>query len=60
MTTKERQLLCIRSVLILVHCLGVSYGEGLEAKVAGAKLPTSLYYHSAVYDGKDSVYIFGG
>jgi uncharacterized membrane protein YqhA len=34
--------------------------EGLEAKLAGAKLPTTLYRCSAVYDGIDNVYIFGG
>jgi hypothetical protein len=37
-----------------------SYGQGPEAKVAVAKLPRGLYYHSAVCDGNDSVYIFGG
>jgi hypothetical protein len=50
----------ISIVLILANWLSESYGQGLEAKVAGAKLPRGLYYHSAVYDGNDSVYIFGG
>jgi hypothetical protein len=46
----------------LVHSLGQSNGEGLEAKVAGAKLPRTLGLDvsTAVYDGNDSVYIFGG
>jgi hypothetical protein len=38
-----------------------SYGQGgLEAIVAGAKLPTALWCSTAVYDGNDSVYLFGG
>jgi hypothetical protein len=44
----------------LLHSLGQSYGQVLEAKYAGAKLPTDLYYSTSVYDGIDSVYIFGG
>jgi hypothetical protein len=35
-------------------------GQGLEAKLAGAQLPNTLYGSSSVYDGADSVYIFGG
>jgi CBS domain containing-hemolysin-like protein len=34
--------------------------QSLEAKLAGARLPTSLSQSSAVYDGVDDVYIFGG
>jgi hypothetical protein len=48
------------SVVALVYCLGQSNGEGLEAKVAVAKLPTPLRDSTAVYDGNDYVYIFGG
>jgi hypothetical protein len=32
--------------------------DGLEANLAGARLPTTLYRSSAVYDGVDFVYIF--
>jgi hypothetical protein len=35
-------------------------GQGLEAKFAGARLPYTLYESSAVYDGVDNVYLFGG
>jgi hypothetical protein len=48
------------TVAALVHRFGQCYGEGLEAKLAGAKLPFPLRYHAAVYDGSDDVYIFGG
>jgi hypothetical protein len=49
------------AVVALLHSFGQSYGlEVLEAKYAGAKLPTDLYYSTSVYDGIDSVYIFGG
>jgi hypothetical protein len=34
--------------------------QGLEAKLAGTRLPASLFDSSAVYDGVDNVYIFGG
>jgi hypothetical protein len=44
----------------LVHSFGESSGEGLEAKLAVAKLPATLDSSTAVYDGDDSVYIFGG
>jgi hypothetical protein len=46
---------------ILVHCIiGDSYGQDLVTKLANAKLPSGLYYSTAVYDGSDSVYILGG
>jgi hypothetical protein len=48
------------AVVALVHIFGAINGEALEAKVADAKLPTALYASTAVYDGNDSVYIFGG
>jgi hypothetical protein len=41
-----------------VHCCGQSYG--LEAKLADTKLHRGTADSSAVYDGIDSVYIFGG
>jgi hypothetical protein len=34
--------------------------QGLEAKLARTSLPNPLLYSSAVYDGVDNVYIFGG
>jgi hypothetical protein len=57
---KERLFFVISVTLILAHYFCESYGQGLEATVAGAKLPTPLFLHSAVYDGNDFVYIFGG
>jgi hypothetical protein len=52
--------LFVIAVVALLLCFGESDGEGLEAKLAGAKLPVTLYHSTAVYDGNDSVYIFGG
>jgi predicted small secreted protein len=57
--TKKGFLFLIAIALILASCFNGSYGQGLEAKVAGAKLPMPFHYHSAVYDGNDFVYIFG-
>jgi hypothetical protein len=54
------RLIFVLAVAVLVQCLGESNGESLEAKLAGAKLPTALANSAAVYDGNDSVYIFGG
>jgi hypothetical protein len=54
------RLVLLIAVAALVHSFGESMGEGLEAKLAGAKLPTTLEYSTAVYDGSDSVYILGG
>jgi hypothetical protein len=45
---------------VAVQCFGEGNGESLEAKLAGAKQPTALANSAAVYDGNDSVYIFGG
>jgi hypothetical protein len=55
----ERPLFVI-AVATLVHCFRQSNGKELEAKLAGAKVPSPLSYSTAVYDGTDSVYIFGG
>jgi hypothetical protein len=55
----NRQILVI-AVAALVQCFGRNYGQELEAKLAGANLPRTLYLSTAVYDGADSVYIFGG
>jgi hypothetical protein len=35
-------------------------GQEFEAKLAGTRLPNTLYVSSAVYDGVDNVYLFGG
>jgi hypothetical protein len=56
---RERSILVI-VVVSLVHCFGQIYGKEPEAKVARAKLPKTLTESTAVYDGMDSVYIFGG
>jgi hypothetical protein len=55
---KERVFVIV--VVSLVHCLGQIYGKELEAKVARAKLPTTLTDSAAIYDGTDNVHIFGG
>jgi hypothetical protein len=47
----------------LVMALGIFSthvsGQGLEAKLAGARLPYTLVWSSAVYDGVGNVYLFG-
>jgi hypothetical protein len=47
-------------VVALVTVNNPVSGQGLEAKVAGARLPYTLYESSAVYDGLDNVYLCGG
>jgi hypothetical protein len=54
------RLILVIAVVAVVHCFEESNGEGLEAQLASAKLPMTLGYSTAVYDGNDSVYIFGG
>jgi hypothetical protein len=56
---RERLTAVIVVVTLLNYFTG-NYGEELEAKRAGAKLPIELESSTAVYDGIDSVYIFGG
>jgi hypothetical protein len=56
----KQRLTFVIGVAVLVHCLSPTYGQRLEAKLAGAKLPKTLYLSTAVYDGTDNVYIFGG
>jgi cytochrome c biogenesis protein CcdA len=58
--TKEGFFFGIAFAFMLAQCIIGSYGQGLQAIVAGGKLPTPLYYSTAVYDGNDSVYLFGG
>jgi hypothetical protein len=53
---KEEQVFAITIAVMLAQCFSEGDGQELEAKVAGAKLPTPLFRHSAVYDGN----IFGG
>jgi hypothetical protein len=48
------------TVLAIVYCFGESSGQHPEAKLAGARLPTTLKSGAAVNDGMDNVYIFGG
>jgi hypothetical protein len=55
---KER-LIFVTAVAALVNCFGHSHGE-LEAKLASGKLPIALVHITPVYDGNDSVYLFGG
>jgi hypothetical protein len=57
---RQGHLTFVIAVALLVHCFVSTYGQGLEAKLAGAKLPTPLELSTAVYDGTDNVYIFGG
>jgi hypothetical protein len=57
---KKEQVFSIAVVLLLAQYFSESYGQGLEGIVAVAKLPTALWCSTAVYDGNDSVYLFGG
>jgi hypothetical protein len=57
---KTEKLIFFIAVVVLLQSFGKSSGQVLEAKLAGAKLPTPLYLSTSVYDGIDSVYIFGG
>jgi hypothetical protein len=50
----------VAAFTMLQCCFKESNGQGLEANLAGVKLSTGLIYSSAVYDGKDFVYVFGG
>jgi hypothetical protein len=56
----RQRLTFLIALAVFVQCFVATYGEGLEAQLAGAKLPTALYLSTAVYDGTDNVYIFGG
>jgi hypothetical protein len=56
----NKRLILVIIEAITVHCFGQRYGEALEVKLAGATLPEPLCDSTAVYDGTDSVYIFGG
>jgi hypothetical protein len=60
MARERHNYVIVVAVTILQFCFKESNGKGLEAKLAGGKLPTALYYSTAVYDGNDSVYLFGG
>jgi hypothetical protein len=55
---KER-FIFVMTLAALVNCFGHSHGE-LEVKLAGTKLPVGIGMSPAVYDGTDSVYLFGG
>jgi hypothetical protein len=56
----RQRLTFVITVAALVHCLAAAYGQGLEAKLSGSKLPKAVLLSTAVYDGTDNVYIFGG
>jgi hypothetical protein len=47
-------------VVALVTVSNPVSGQGFEAKLAGARLPYTIYDSSAAYDGVDNVYLFGG
>jgi hypothetical protein len=58
--SRKRAILIVL-VLAVLNCSTETAGQqGLEAKLAGTRLPTKLWGSSAVYDGIDNVYIFGG
>jgi hypothetical protein len=57
---RQRHPTFVITVAVLVYCFAPTYGQGLEAKLAGAKLPTPMHISTAVYDGTNNVYIFGG
>jgi hypothetical protein len=57
------KITCLSWIFLVVALVTVSNpvsGQGFEAKVAGARLPYTLSESSAVYDGVDNVYLFGG
>jgi hypothetical protein len=56
----SKRLILFVAVSALVHLFRQSKGVGLEAKLAAAKLRTSMDVNAAVYDGNDTVYISGG
>jgi hypothetical protein len=58
--SRKRAILMVFVMAVLNWATETARQQGLEAKPAGARLPTSLSQCSAVYDGVDSVYIFGG
>jgi hypothetical protein len=61
MHRERRNFVIAFAAALLGNYFRETYGiQTLEAKLAGAKLPTILYYTTAVYDGDDSVYIFAG
>jgi hypothetical protein len=56
-----KRAIIIFLVLTILNCTTASAGQqGLEAELAEARLPTTLYGSSTVNDGVDTVYIFGG
>jgi hypothetical protein len=58
--SRKRAILIVFASAVLNCSSEVAGQYTLEAKLAGARLPNSVYYSSAVYDGADNVYIFGG
>jgi hypothetical protein len=58
--SRKRAILIVLVMAVLTWATETAGQQGLEAKLAGARLPTSLSQSSAVYDGVDDVYIFGG
>jgi hypothetical protein len=54
------RMIFVIAIVALVHCFRDSNGEGLEAKLAAAQLPSAMDSNTAVYDGNDTVYILGG
>jgi hypothetical protein len=58
--SRKRAILIVLVLVVLNWITETAGQDGLEAKLAGARLPTTLYRSSAVYDGVDYVYIFGG
>jgi hypothetical protein len=56
----RKKLIPLVAVVALLHSFGQSYGQVLEAKLAGAKLPSGLSYSTSVYNEFDSGFIFGG
>jgi hypothetical protein len=51
---------CVIYLTTTTNLWSTTTGQILEAKKAGAKLPIPLADASAVFDGEDSVFIFGG
>jgi hypothetical protein len=54
-----KRLVLILAVALIQYCREGN-GQGLEASLANARLPTRRLSCASAYDGDDFIYIFGG
>jgi hypothetical protein len=50
----------ILSAVAILYCCTESDGSELEATLCTAKLPNPVGHAATIYDGDDSIYVFGG